>query len=205
VDGAVVAQLQAEIDSLKSGGTALDAKLADAAARLDAIKTEAQAVVTEAAGRAALHQLQAALDSGAPYGSALADLQADVPEVLKTHAANGLPSLQSLRASFPQAARAALDASLRVSSGDTWSERIGAFLRGQTGARSLTPRAGTDPDAVLSRAEAALAAGDLATALTELQALPQPGKDAMADWLAAVAARREAVGAVQTLSASLGQ
>ncbi len=206
VDAAAMAQLQAEIAALKSGGAALDTKMAEAAGKLDSIKAEAEAVVTQAAARAALHQLQAALDSGAPYGSALADLAgASVPEVLTVHAAAGLPSLQSLRSSFPQAARAALDASLQATTADTWTDRVGTFLRGQTGARSLTPRQGADPDAVLSRAEATLAAGDLTGALTELGGLPEVGKAAMADWLAQAQQRQDAAAAVQVLSAGLGQ
>ena len=205
VDPSVLAQLQSEIVALKSGGTALDAKMAEAAAKLDSLRSEAEAVMVGATRRAALHQLQAALDTGAPYASALADLPQDLPEALKAHADSGLPSLQMLRANFPQSARAALDASLRAAAGESWTDRVGIFLRGQTGARSLTPRDGTDPDAVLSRAEAAVAAGDLARALTELDALPQSGKDAMADWLAQAALRQDAASAVQALSASLGQ
>lgn len=205
-DGAAMAQVQAEIEALKSGGAGLDAKVAEAAGKLDSIKAEAQAVMATAVSRAALHQMQSALDSGAPYGSALADLAATtVPEVLTAHAEAGLPSLQALRATFPDAARAALEASLQASTGDSWTDRVGTFLRGQTGARSLTPRDGTDPDAVLSRAEAAVAAGDLTKALTELGGLPEAGKAAMADWLADAQLRQDALAAVQTLSASLGQ
>ena len=205
-DGAALAQLRSEVAALKSGGPALDAKMAEATAQLDGIKAEAQAVVKAAAGRAALHQIQAALDSGAAYGSALADLPTtDLPEILTTHAQSGMPSLQALRATFPQAARAALDAALRAASGESWTDRVSTFLRGQTGARSLTPHTGTDADAVLSRAEAAMVQGDLTAALAELDGLPDPGKAAMADWLALAKQRQDAVAAVQALTASLGQ
>ena len=124
---------------------------------------------------------------------------------MTANAQGGLPSLQVLRQGFPDAARAALDASLRASKGDTWTERVSVFLRGQTGTRSLIPREGTDPDAVLSRAEAAVTAGDLALALTELAALPDAGKAAMADWLGLAAQRQDAVAAVQALTTALGQ
>ena len=206
VDMAAMAQLQAEIAALKTGGASLDAKMAQTADKLDSIRAEAEAVVTQAAARSALHQLQAAVDSGAPFGSALADLAgATIPEVLTAHAAAGLPSLPDLRASFPQAARAALDVSLQAATGDSWTDRMGTFLRHQTGARSLTPREGADPDAVLSRAEAALAAGDLTQTMTELAGLPEVGKTAMTDWLAQVQLRLDAGAAVQALSAGLGQ
>ncbi|MBC7477364.1 MAG: hypothetical protein H7317_04625 [Pseudorhodobacter sp.] len=136
----------------------------------------------------------------------MADLKgAAVPEVLTVHAETGLPSLQTLRHEFPAAARAALDASLQAATDTSWTDRVGTFLRGQTGARSLAPREGTDPDAVLSRAEAAVVAGALATALRELAGLPDAGKAAMADWLAQAQQRQDAAAAVQALSASVGQ
>ena len=88
--------------------------------------------------------------------------------------------------------------------GESWTSRVSAFLRNQTGARSLTPREGNDPDAVLSRAEAALGAGDLATVLKELAALPPEGQTAMAAWQARCVTRQAAISAVQSLSASVG-
>ena len=202
-------QLRAEIDALKSGSlpatatAAIDAKLAEATASIAAIKADAEAIADAAARRAALRQIQAALDSGAPYGAAVADMAGqDLPAILTDNAQSGLPTLQTLRTSFPDAARVALDAALQANMGESWAERVGAFLRGQTGARSLTPREGTDPDAVLSRAEAALAAGDLPTALTELDALPPQAQAALTDWRAKADLRLQAATAVQGLLAA---
>ncbi len=210
---AVLAQLQSDMAALKSGGpsgdvvqqagSAIDAKLAEADAKIAAIKTEAEATAKAAAARAAMQQIAAALDSGAPFAAALTALP-DLPPILTDNAKTGLPTQQGLSASFPDAARAALEASLRANMGETWTARVSAFLRNQTGARSLTPRDGTDPDAVLSRAEAALNAGDLATVLKELAALPPAGKTAMATWQALCAKRQAAISAVQSLSATLG-
>ena len=50
---------------------------------------------------------------------------------------------------------------------------LGAFLQNQLGGRSVVPREGDDPDAVLSRVGAAVEAGDLSTALTEIESLPE--------------------------------
>ena len=153
--------------------------------------------------KSARAKLQAALDSGAPYGAAVADMAGqDLPAILTDNAQSGLPTLQTLRTSFPDAARVALDTALQANMGESWAERVGAFLRGQTGARSLTPREGTDPDAVLSRAEAALAAGDLPTALTELDALPPQAQAALTDWRAKADLRLQAATAVQGLLAA---
>ena len=212
-DSVALAALQSQIDAMKSGGipaaalaeatAAIDAKLADADAKVAAIKAEAEAIATTAAKRSALYQLQTALDSGAPYTSALTDLaETALPPVLADNAASGLPTLQSLRQDFPDAARAALDAALKANTGATWTARVATFLRGQTGARSLTPRAGADPDAILSRAEAALAAGDLTTALTEIAALPSEGQTAMATWFNRAQLRQDAAKAVQSLIAN---
>ena len=104
-----------------------------------------------------------------------------------------------------QAARAALDAALRADMGQSWADRATNFLRTQTGARSTTARAGTDPDAVLSRAEAALRAHDLATALTEIAALPAPALAEMAAWQALAETQLAGETAVAGLAAALGQ
>ena len=77
------------------------------------------------------------------------------------------------------------------------------LLKRQLGARSVTPREGEDTDAILSRAEAALRAGDLGTALSEMEALPDVAKDAMDGWLQSAAARKSAQDAADALSTSL--
>ncbi|MES2665560.1 MAG: hypothetical protein V4712_05635 [Pseudomonadota bacterium] len=214
---AALVALQAEVAALKGSGAALgqdigklaadaEARLAEAEEQAAAMKAEAQEIARKATAAAAIGRVQAALESGGPYAAALVDLgPVDIPMVLRESATTGLPTLASLADAFPAAARAALDASLRANMGESWSERVATFLRNQSGARSLTPREGTDPDAVLSRAEAALVAGDLATALTELQGLPEVGRTAMADWLALADAHLAAQAALTTLAATVGQ
>lgn len=211
---AAITALQQEVAALKTAGASVSAdvqaaadqvqaRLAEAQAQAEALKADAQASAAAATHSAAINRIQAALDSGAPYASALAALQgADVPAVLTDAAQTGLPTLAALEASFPDAARAALEASLRANMGESWTARVTAFLRTQTGARSLTPRDGTDPDAVLSRAEAALHGGKLADAVAELAALPEVGQAAMKDWVATATRRLQAEGAVAALSAA---
>lgn len=215
LDSTALAALQLQIDALKQGGipeaaladvqAAFDASLAEAEARLDAVKSAADAVALTSAQRAAVLQLRAALDSGTPYAGALSGLSGvEIPAVLAEHGATGLPSQQALRDAFPDAARAALDAALRANMGESWADRVSNFLLNQTGARSLTPREGSDPDAILSRAEAALAAGDLAAALTEIATLPPEAQAAMQAWTADAQLRQGAIEAVQSLSRALG-
>ena len=102
-------------------------------------------------------------------------------------------------------ARDALPIALRETAGDTLSARVGAFLQGQIGGRSLSPRDGDDPDAILSRAQGAVDQGDLSLALAELSALPAPAQAVFSDWVAQVEARLSVTEAFETYRAAIGQ
>ncbi len=149
----------------------LDAAVTDARSQIEAaqaeaarIEAEAAAAAARSAAEAALSRIGAALESGAAYGEALTTVSetgAEIPAVLAAGADGGVPTLPALQDAFPDAARSALEASILATDADSTVDRALAFLRAQTGARSLTPREGDDPDAILSRAEAALRSGDL--------------------------------------------
>lgn len=181
---------------------AADKLLEQAQVAADQITAEAQATAKAAEAQAALGQLQAALESGAPFAAAL-PVFTNVPAILTDNAETGLPTLSSLQTAFPAAARAALEAALRANMGESWSDRVTNFLRTQTGARSLTAREGNDPDAILSRAEAALGSGDVAKALAEISTLPSESQVALADWQALATKRQSAVDAVAALAAAM--
>jgi hypothetical protein len=190
---ATVAGLQADLAGIAAApGTVPDAAIraavdqamaewsATEAARIKAEVTAAQAQANRAA---AVDMILSAAQTGVPYAEALSALEgAEVAAVLRDHADAGLPTLSGLTEAFPEAARLALDASLRETGATGVVDGVLAFLRVQTGARSLEPREGADPDAVLSRAEAAVKGGDVAAALTELAGLPAQGQAAMVDW-----------------------
>lgn len=179
------------------------AGLADAEAAAKAKAAEA-AGATEAARRAAaLDALGAAIDRGEPFDAQLSELALDpAPAPLAQHAATGVPTLAVLTETFPDAARAALAKTRDVSGSDGWGARLADFLKAQTGARPLTPQAGTDPEAILSRAEAALRDGRVADALTEIAGLPADVGAALADWSAGAKARAEVEAALAALRAS---
>lgn len=167
------------------------------------LKEEASALARQAAQAEALARIEGALESGQPLTPGLDGLRragVDIPDALSA-AEQGAPTLQSLRNSFPDAARDAIALSLAAQPQDTVWGRLSAFVQAQTGSRSLTPREGNDPDAILSRAEAALNANDLATAIAEIAALPPEGQGRMQEW-GALAARRlaatEALAALRT-------
>ncbi len=176
-----------------------------ARAEAEKLQDEARAVARDADLTGALASLTVALEGGEPLNSALeklAGLGVAVPQAL-TSQSQGVPTLTALRDSFPQAAREALALSLPDTAGDSLWGRMTAFLRSQSGARSLTPRAGDDPDAILSRAEAFLGTGDLTAALAEVGHLPEAGRARMAEWTGLAERRQAALSALAELQAEV--
>ena len=148
-------------------------------------------------------RLLGALNSGAPYASILADLASAgvaIPEALNASAGEGVATLASLADAFPASARAALSLA-RDEQGSGGG--IGGFLQRQLGARSVAPREGSDPDAILSRAEAAVAGGDLSEALKEIATLPEAAGAAMQGWVDRATIRLAALQAADQLAQSL--
>lgn len=205
--------LRADLEAQKAENARMEnrvASVADAAeGRLKAAEAEAERIRAEAEGearralaRAGISHLRAAMESGAPIDGPLADIEGAgiaIPSDL-ADLALGVPTLHLLQARFDSAAREALTVSLRESAGDDWWSKVKAFLRSQSGARSLTPRSGDDPDAVLSRAAAALNLGDIAGAVNEVQDLPEAGRGVMAEWIGLAERRIRAETAVETLA-----
>lgn len=148
---------------------------------------------------AAIAKLEAALESGAAF-SDLLPLLGSVPDVLSEHAETGLVTINDLQKGFPSAARAVLAMGEDLPEDASAGQRLTAFLKRQTGARSLAPQDGDSADAILSRAEAGLAQGDLTTVVEELNKLPDGGKDALAGWLGQVETRLSALNAVRDIT-----
>jgi len=201
--GADVAALRAELTELtEMAKTQLDAARAEAAA----IEENAAAAARAAAGRAALARLQTGVESGAPLGAVLADLEdvldAPAPAALLA-VQDGVPPLVALQDSFPAYARAALTIARAEGVAGEDATGVAAFLRNQFQVRSVNPRAGDDVDAILSRAQAALRAGLLGDALAEIAQLPEVARAELSDWLALAEARADAIAALDMLAASL--
>ena len=197
-----VTELAGRVDALESG---LESRLNE----VSEVRESAEAAESRARRQAALADIQAALTSGAPYQEPVSTLGAEstdeIPQALTAAAPDGVPTLAELQDSFPDAARDALGTSIKATAGSDPVSRFGAFLRTQTGARSLSARDGDDPDAVLSRAQDAMNQGQLETALAELEALPEEGRAAMSDWLTDAEGRLAVVTAFDDYSASLTQ
>lgn len=197
--------LRTDADQVRADVDALNSDLATRLAAAQETSAEAAAAAQRAANIAALNQIEAALDTGATFADSLAPLaeQAEIPPALSQVAEVGVVTLAELQDRFPAAARAALIVSIQDSTGEGLGDRLTAFFRVQTGARSLSEREGDDPDAILSRAEAALKSGRLADSLALIATLPQVGQDEMADWVQPAATRQAAVEGHAALSTQL--
>ncbi|HMS95771.1 MAG TPA: hypothetical protein PKA03_11230 [Tabrizicola sp.] len=188
-----LARLEAALHSLPTTDTTalqaeLDATLArleEAESEADARSTEAEAAAAKASRDVALRALTDAVTAGQPFSdklAALADPALDA--ALGPVADTGVPTLAALQEAFPDAARDTLRLAREISPQDGWSDRLVDFLASQTEARSLTPREGNDPDAILSRAEFALNEGRVADALAETATLDPALAPALAAWTA---------------------
>ena len=207
--GAITAEAEDRLNAATAQAAELEAQAAAraeemrAAAEAAAAEAEQEAARVEAEARrtAALADLNAAMENGTPFSEALVVL-GDVPEELAVAAEKGVPTLAELQRSFPAAARAALMETSVVAEDASTGDRLAAFLKRRTGARSLTPQEGSGADAILSRAEAALDEGALPTAISEIETLPEASLAAMEDWVALARTRASALEAVAGLTAT---
>ncbi|MEM9306477.1 MAG: hypothetical protein AAGA74_04215 [Pseudomonadota bacterium] len=194
------------VQELEAALAAQMQEISDLQSRVDAAENLAAEEASQLLAQAALNRVMTAVNVGDGYTAALGDLESvsdvAVPEALRDSADAGVPSLASLQESFPEAARAGL-AAARAEVPETDVQGISGFIRRQLNVRSVAPRDGSDPDAILSRAEAALAAGELDAALTEMEALPEVARATMQDWLDAAEARKAAQDAANELADSL--
>ncbi len=192
------AELAAVQEALAQQRSEVEAMIADAA-QMEAEATESARL---AQAQAAATRLFASLETGGAFSAEVTELQSlgvTVPDALIA-AAGGLTPLGVLQSDFPDLARTALAAARDETAGSTG---FSGFLQRQLGARSVAPRDGDDPDAVLSRAEAALTQGDLTGALSELDGLPDIAKAPLSGWSDAATARQAALDAADDLAQSL--
>jgi hypothetical protein len=196
---AVDAQLAKLQDSLAAQRAEVEQMLAEAR-QMDQASAEAARI---ASAQTVLARLRSSLDSGASYAGLvdeLAALDVTVPEALTSPADSGVATLTGLADSFTPAARSALAAAREETKG---TGGVMDYLKRHLGARSVAPREGDDPDAVLSRVGALVDQGKIADALAELDALPETSRTALADWESAARSRVAAVAAADELAQSL--
>ncbi len=202
---ALRAEMEAQKQEVLSLAEQAQADLGEAREQAAALEDQALASAQAAAARAAINRIIVAAETGAPFADVLADpslADAVIPSALSDAAESGVPTTAQLAADFPEVARLAL-ATARAEGVSDDSSGLGGFLRMQFDVRSTTPQDGPGPDAVLSRAEAAIKGGRVADALAELEALPEVARADMTDWTAGAQARSDVLAAIAVLAETL--
>lgn len=216
---------QAELDGLRAEFGSLSDTVNGFAARIDEVaaaadrsiqaaeeevaqvQAESSTALDAAAVAADVALVRAALAAGQPFPDAVERLSGHpdlaVPEAITAAAATGAPTLVALQDRYPDAAHAAIRASIRTDAGDGVLARSRAFLESQVASRSLTPQEGGSTDAVLSRMENHLRQGDLRDVLSEADQLPPEAASAMQAWLADARLRADAQDGLAALDSSL--
>jgi len=200
-------QAQTQISEQKKALADQKADLAELSTAVEMMQLETKSATHQSLTHGTISQVIAALESGAPFAFAIAGLQGFenlLSPALVAAAPYGVPTADVLARAFPEQSRTALIAARTTGTPQvSGSNRVGDFLRSQLGMRSITPRAGNDPDAVLSRAEAAIRAGQVSNALSALTALPESAQTSMAEWIEQAELRQAAQLAVAALSQRL--
>ena len=225
-----LSELAAEIEALKNGGAqssateesiaSLRQEMEQLGARLEAAPDEARVAAVEADLSEARRQVEtaaalgpavaadalaAAVESGRPFNAeldALVVLGADEATLaaLRPYSDSGLATLAALQTGFENVI-ASQSLAAPIPEGTGTMDRLLQSARGLVEVRPAQPTEGVDPAAIVTRIRAALAAGDVATALSEWRTLPDPIKTQTADWADAAEARAAADDLVARLRA----
>lgn len=187
----------------------LEAAVADIRTALGTVQDRASSGTADRAAMAlALAQFRDAVQGGGPFAAPLETLSAimgsDRPElaVLASHAEAGVPTATELSARFEAVAGDIVAAaSIREDAGILG--RLVDNARGIVSVRPVSPVSGDTPAAIVSRISGSLADGRLNAAREEWAALPEPAREAAADWGRQLVARVEVDGAVDRLAAGL--
>lgn len=210
-------QLTQKIDELSRQQTELQQALAAAAAQATASEPTAPQPAAPAPDLAALAAAAGALlgrvVAGEPFAAELGSVEtlaagkAELAEplvALSPHAADGVATLDELRVELNTLAPAILLAAREGAEGDVL-DGLADDLSLLLGGRPVGDVEGDSADARVARAELRLEEGDLAAALTELQALDGAPATAAEPWIARAEARQAALaaaGRVQQLAQS---
>ncbi|MBW3616730.1 MAG: hypothetical protein KY446_03110 [Proteobacteria bacterium] len=163
-------------------------------ARVARLEADQALVARVSASGLAIVNLTAAAENPSGFGPALAAAERSLPAspdlvALRGLAAAGAPTRAGLTEAFPAVAARAR-AALRAEGGGERLSGLGRALGRVFGQEPTQPR-GVGAEAVLARAEARLASGDLAGATDALEALPEPARAAAAPWAADARRRLE--------------
>ena len=201
VEAAAKAETQGQIASVRAETRA------DMAGLREQIATNtsgAPAARAAAALTIAVAGLERAVNSGAAFARELSTVEAlagalDEITALKAYAKEGVARRDELAEAFEDAASAAMGATAPLTDG--FFDRLIANARRIVRIRPTGEVEGETTGAILARAEARLAAGDLAAAVDELATLEPAAQAAMAAWIAPARTRLEAERLLAALNA----
>lgn len=176
-----LAGAEAQVRSLTDRIAAAEAKVGSVGGPVAGGESALRAIAVAALRRAA--------DGDQPFGSdvdlvSALGIAGDDVAILRPIAVKGVPARAALSAEFPEVADGILSATLASNPKAGFWQQVVDSLGSLVTIRPTGPVAGNDPAAIVSRMTDAVAKGDLAAALAERDALPQPGKEASAEWAA---------------------
>jgi hypothetical protein len=179
----------AAVDKLSSQIGGLEQRIATLAA-----PRVAAAANSVAEDLIALNTLATAVQSGRPFAKELEIARTRLGEraaplaKIEPFAAKGLPTTSVLAERFGELASELLRG---PEPDDDFLSRLLANASRLVEVRQVGEPTGSGVSAIVARTETKLGRGDLAAAITEIEALPEPGKSKAAGWLAAARERRD--------------
>ena len=206
-NGSISENALQEFEDKLSAITAAQQNLSKSQTMAVEAQQDAEGKLRLAKATSALSEISDALETGASFQKPLSILTSEAgitaPAELEGIAVSGTTALSDLKKQLPELARIALRTDAAAVSDDNTLAKFTSFLKSQVGTRSLEPQQGDDLDAVLSRIEAALDAGNLDASLNETNKLTDSAKNIMGDWIASLSQLNNAKKAVQTLQQHL--
>jgi hypothetical protein len=146
----------------------------------------------------AAQALQAVVERGAPFAAELTATKAvlgnpQAVAALEPFAASGLPAADKLARDLSDITPAMLKGSAAPPPSGGFLDRLQANAEKLVRVRRIDEAPGDDPGAVIGRAQAKAARGDVAGAAAELKTLPADVRAPADEWIKKVAARRAAL------------
>jgi hypothetical protein len=164
----------------------------------------------ETCRRSAIKLIREALKTGQRFDVYLTDLAFFEPsERMNTVSVETATTKEVLLHHFPEVSRDVLTAHRTAQlseEGRSFGDRVGLFLSRSLNARSIVPRDGDDPDAILSRVEALLNNNNLQRALREvaqLEAFEFERPVSFLNWLDSLYAHVEVLNELDSIEQSL--
>ena len=172
------------------------AETAALAARVDRLEADRRSLTAAAAAALATASLSQASETGRPFVAELNTVARILPDsgdltALRPLAERGAPTRAVLVAEFPEMARQASFAAKTPAEGAGLLTRLNHALSALFTLRRINRLTGSDPDAILARAERKVNDGDLEGAIREIESLPSNGPAAAKVWLDRARSRAE--------------